>query len=135
MKKVFIGTNVFLRFLTKDDDSQYENCRDLFKSAIEGELVLTTSAMVIAELIWTLLSYYKVPKADVIEKVSIIIGAEGLHIPEKNIIMDALILFGRKNIDYIDAYNAVLMRHLGVSEIYSYDEDFDTIEGLKRNEP
>ncbi len=135
MKKVFIDTNVFLRFLTKDNDSQYEDCRDLFKRAIEGELVLTTSAMVIAELIWTLLSYYKVPKADVIEKVSIIIGTESLHIPEKNIIMDALILFGRKNIDYIDAYNAVLMRHLGLSEIYSYDEDFDIIESLKRNEP
>jgi predicted nucleic acid-binding protein len=136
MKKLFfIDTNILLRFLTKDNNSKYEKCRDIFKKAMEGEIVLTTSAMVIAELIWTLLSYYKVPKADAIEKVLIIVGTENLHIPEKDTIMDALVLFGRKNIDYIDAYNAVFMRHHGLSEIYSYDEDFDAIEGIQRKEP
>jgi len=135
MKKLFIDSNIFLRFLTRDDNSKYEKCRDIFKKAMEGEIVLTTSAMVIAELIWTLLSYYKVPKADVIEKVSIIVGTESLHIPEKDMIMDALVLYGRKNIDYIDAYNAVFMRHYGLSEIYSYDEDFEAIEGIQRKEP
>jgi predicted nucleic acid-binding protein len=135
MKRQFIDTDIFLRFLTRDDPSRYEKCRDIFKKAIEGEIALATSAMVIAELIWTLLSYYKVPKADVIEKVSIIVATESLHIPEKDRIMDALVLYGRKNIDYIDAYNAVSMRHDGLKEIYSYDEDFDAIEGIQRKEP
>jgi predicted nucleic acid-binding protein len=135
MKRVFIDTNVFLRFLTKDDNSRYERCKEVFRKAVEGEIVLATSAIVIAELIWTLIFYYKVPKADVIEKVSIIVGTEGLHLPEKDMIMDALILYGRKNTDYIDAYNAVSMRRQGLSEIYSYDEDFDAIEGVQRKEP
>ena len=135
MNRQFIDTNIFLRFLTRDDPSKDEGCRDIFKKAIEGEIALATSAMVIAELIWTLLSYYKVPKVDVIEKVSIIVATESLHIPEKDRIMDALVLYGRKNIDYIDAYNAVSMRHDGLTEIYSYDEDFDAIEGIQRKEP
>ncbi len=92
MKKVFIDTNIFLRFLTKDDNSKYERCKEIFKKAVEGEIVLATSAMVIVELVWTLLSYYKVPKADVVEKVSIIVGTESLHIPEKDMVMDALVL-------------------------------------------
>jgi predicted nucleic acid-binding protein len=50
-------------------------------------------------------------------------------------IADALVLYARKNIDYIDAFNAVLMRYNGLNEILSYDEDFDTIEGIKRKEP
>jgi predicted nucleic-acid-binding protein len=91
--------------------------------------------MVIAELIWTLSSYYKVPKDDVIEKVSIIIGTENLYIPDKDIIADAIVLYSRKNIDYIDAYNAVFMKYHGLDEIYSYDKDFDMIEGIKRGEP
>ncbi|GBD98110.1 tRNA(fMet)-specific endonuclease VapC [bacterium BMS3Abin07] len=135
MAKKFIDTNIFLRYLTKDDPVKYDKCKAVFKKAIEGKAELATSEMVIAELIWTLLSYYKVPKADVIEKVSIIVGTEGLHIPGKDIIADALVLYSRKNIDYIDAYNAVFMKYHGFDEIYSYDGDFDAIEGIKREEP
>ena len=135
MMKMFVDTNIFLRYLTKDDPSKYEKCKDLFKKAIEGKITLATSGMVIAELIWTLLSYYKVPKADVIEMVSIIVGTENLFIPEVDIIADALVLYSRKNIDYIDAYNAVYMKHYDYDEIYSYDRDFDSVEGIKREEP
>jgi Predicted nucleic-acid-binding protein, contains PIN domain len=135
MKKRFIDTNIFLRYLTRDDPSKYDNCREIFKKAIEGKIALVTSGMVIAELVWTLLSYYKIAKADIVEKVTIIVSTENLFIPDKNIIADALVLYSRKNIDYIDAYNAVFMKYHGLDEIYSYDRDFDAIEGIKRTEP
>lgn len=135
MEKAFIDTNIFLRYLTRDDPVKYEHCREIFKKAIEDEITLFTSEMVIAELIWTLLSYYKVPKADVIEKVSIIISTNNLHLFNKNIIVDSLVLYSRKNIDYIDAYNAVFMAYHGLERIYSYDADFDMVEGMQREEP
>lgn len=135
MNAKFVDTNIFIRYLTKDDPTKYDRCRELFKRALEGKIILASSGMVIAELIWTLLSYYKVSKADVIEKVSIIVATESLHIPDKDIIADALVLYGRKNIDYIDAYNAVFMKYHGYREIYSYDRDFDLVEEIKREEP
>jgi len=135
MNKTFIDTNIFLRYLTKDDFSKYNKCREIFKKAVEGEVELATSGIVIAELIWTLLSYYKVQKADVIEKISVIVSTDNLHIPDKDIITDALVLYSRKNIDYIDAYNAVFMKRYGFGEIYSYDEDFDAVENIKRTAP
>jgi len=135
MERKFIDTNIFLRFLTKDDPSKYDKCKELFKRAMEGKINLATSSLVVAELIWTLLSYYKVSKADVIEKVSIIVGTETIHIPEKDIIADALILYSRENIDYIDSYNAVFMKQNGLNEILSYDSDFDVIDRIKREEP
>ena len=135
MENKFLDTNVFLRYLTKDHLSKYERCREMFKKALEGEIVISTSGMVIAELIWTLLSYYKVPKAEVIEKVSVILGTENLFIPDKDVLADALVLYGRKNIDFIDAYHAVFMKYHGLREIYSYDEDFDIIEDIQRREP
>lgn len=134
MAKKFIDTNIFLRYLTRDDPAKYEKCRELFKKTIEGKTSIATSGIVIAELIWTLLSYYKVPKADVVEKVSIIVSTENLYIPDKDIIMDALLLYSMKNIDYIDAYNAVFMKYSGLDEIYSYDEDFDIVQNIKRTE-
>ena len=135
MGRKFIDTNIFLRYLTKDDPSRYEKCREIFKSATEGKIELFTSEMVIAELIWTLLSYYKVSKGEVIEELSIIVGTENLYIPDKNIIADALLLYSRKNIDYIDAYNAMFMKYYNSPEIYSYDQDFDLVEDIKREEP
>ncbi len=136
MEKVFVDTNIFLRYLTKDDVAKFNRCREVFKKAIKGEIFLFTSEMVIAELIWTLLSYYRVPKAEVIEKVSIIIGTRNLHIVNKAIIADSLVLYGQKNIDYIDAYNAVFMKFHGLEKIYSYDEDFDAVDGMiEREEP
>jgi predicted nucleic acid-binding protein len=135
MEPKFADTNIFLRYLTRDDPVKYERCRDIFKKAIEGKILLATSGMVIAELIWTLLSYYKVPKSEIVEKISIIINMENLYIPDEKIITDALVLYSRKNIDYIDAYNTILMRNHRINEIYSYDEDFDVVEGIKRKEP
>jgi predicted nucleic acid-binding protein len=136
MERVFVDTNIFLRYLTKDDPAKYDRCREVFKRAIEGEISLFTSELVIAELIWTLLSYYRVPKAEVIEKVSIIISTSNLHLDNKSIIADSLVLFSQKNIDYIDAYNAVFMKSQGLKKLYSYDEDFDTIDGMvERKEP
>lgn len=135
MENKFVDTNIFLRYLTGDNHPKYERCRRLFKRAVEGELGLSTSVMVIAELVWTLLSYYKVPKAEVVEKVSVIIGSENIFIPDKNLLADALVLYAQKNIDFIDAYNAVFMKYNGLHEIYSYDEDFETIEDIERKEP
>ena len=135
MRNKFVDTNVFLTYLTQDDPSTYERCREMFKKALEGEIALSTSGMVIAELIWTLLSYYKVPKAEVIEKVSVILATENLFIPDKDVLADALVLYARKNIDFIDAYNTVFMKYQGLREIYSYDEDFDPIEDIERKEP
>src|SRR3989304_7550290 len=93
MERKFIDTNIFLRFLTKDDPSKYDKCKELFKRAMEGKINLATSSLVVAELIWTLLSYYKVSKADVIEKVSIIVGTETIHIPEKRILLQMPLSF------------------------------------------
>jgi len=96
MEKVFIDTNIFLRYLTKEDPAKYEQCREIFKRAMDGELSLFTSEMVVAELIWTLLSYYKVAKADVIEKVSIIISSQNLHISNRDLIADSSFFTARR---------------------------------------
>lgn len=57
MPKVFVDTNVFLRFLTRDDPVKAEKARRLFTAAMAGELVAETSLLVVAEIVWTLESY------------------------------------------------------------------------------
>jgi predicted nucleic acid-binding protein len=47
----------------------------------------------------------------------------------------ALQLFERHPIDFIDAYHGALMLARGLTTVYSYDTDFDRLQGLKRVEP
>lgn len=135
MKKIFVDTNIFLRFLTADEPEKYKRCRELFEKAVHGEISLITSDMVVAELIWTLASFYRVPKEEIIEKISIIVNTPNISIPNKRLIMDTLVLFSQKSIDYIDAYNAVLAKYYNCEQIFSYDKHFDRIEYLRRLEP
>jgi len=55
--------------------------------------------------------------------------------PQKDLILNALTLYGDKNIDYVDAYNALLLKEQGIKEVYSYERHFDKIDWVSRIEP
>jgi len=46
MKKCFIDTNYFLRFLLKDDEKQFNIVYSLFQKGINREIQLFTSVVV-----------------------------------------------------------------------------------------
>jgi predicted nucleic-acid-binding protein len=96
---------------------------------------LFTTEMVIAEIIWVLESYYELPKKEVQEMVGKILITPFLLCPQKDRILNALTLYGDKNIDYIDAYNASILREQGIKEVCSYDRHFDRIDWISWIEP
>ena len=100
-----------------------------------GEETLFTSEMVIAEIIWVLESYYNLEKIDVRTRMEKIINTQNLHCPNREIIINALSIYVEKNIDYIDAYNAFMLKLNRIKEIYSFDKHFDRVSWLKRIEP
>jgi predicted nucleic acid-binding protein len=131
----FVDTNVFLRFLVNDDPAQADACEALFRNAIAGDEALCTSEMVIAEIIWVLESYYELKKADIRESVEKILNTRNLDCPNSEIIISALSIYVEKNIDFIDAFNAFILKRDEINEIYSYDKHFDRVDWIKRIEP
>ncbi|MEA3385356.1 MAG: PIN domain-containing protein [Thermodesulfobacteriota bacterium] len=131
----FLDTNIFIRFLTDDDPEKADACEKTFKKAVKKEETLFTTDMVIAEIVWVLESFYKLPKNEVRDKIEKILNTTNLICPHKNMILSALILYSEKNIDYIDAYNALIMKEKGIKELYSYDKHYDRIDWLTRLEP
>jgi predicted nucleic-acid-binding protein len=131
----FIDTNIFLRFLTNDDPGKAQCCEKLFKKTIKDEEQLFTSELVIAEIVWVLEFYYGLSKEEVKEKVEKILNTKNLFCPNRSILYESLALYLLKNIDFIDAYNSLIMKQNSISEIYSYDLDFDRISGIRRIEP
>ena len=133
----FIDTNVFLRFLTNDDPEKAAKCRQLLQSAAAGDLKLYTTDLVIAELIWVLQSpkTYNLSPAEILEITMPLLTIKNLHYPCKNIFPNIMELFQTENIDYIDAYNSVIMLGRNIDTIYSYDRHYDLLPGVVRKEP
>lgn len=136
MDKVFVDTNVFLRFLTNDDPPKASRAEAFFKKAVAGKVKLVTNLMVIAEIIWTLESYYGLEKDDIESKVSKILNTPNLEVEGVGSLMKALYLYISKNMDFIDAYNACYMKENNLNQILTFDKKhFSRVEWLERIEP
>lgn len=131
----FLDTNIFIRFLTDDVPEKVDACEEIFKKAVEKQETLFTTDLVIADIVWVLESFYELPKNEIQDKVQKILNTPNLICPHKDLILNALILYNEKNIDYIDAYNALILKENGIEELYSYDKHYDRIDWLTRLEP
>lgn len=131
----FVDTNIFLRYLTNDLPETASACEELFRRAVEEDEWLFTTEMVVAEIIWVLESYYELPKSNIQGKLEKILNTPNLLCTQKETILEALSLYSEKNIDYIDAYNAVILREQNIEQAYSYDAHYDRIAWIKRMEP
>ena len=131
----FIDTNLFIRYFTRDDEEKAQRVLSLLKRVERGEEKITTSSLVIFETIFTLESFYQVPKQQVKELMFPILNLKGLKLPDKGLYQQALDNYVKKNVSFTDAFNATFMLKKGIKELYSYDEDFDKIKGIKRLTP
>ena len=120
--KYFVDTNIFLRFLTNDISSQAEAVGSLLQKAIKGEIVLQTSVLVLAEIVWTLESYYNLTKQEVKSHILAILNTHGIEVEDASLVGKAVLLYAEKNIDFIDAYNIYWMEEQGIERIYTFDK-------------
>lgn len=131
----FLDTSIFIRFLTDDVPEKADACEEILKKAVEKQETLFTTDLVIAEIVWVLESFYELPKNEIQDKVEKILNTPNLICLHKDLILSALISYSEKNIDYIDAYNALILKENGIEELYSYDKHYDRIDWLTRLEP
>jgi len=136
MNERFVDTNFFLRFLTNDDPAKARRAGALFKDAVAGKVQLRTGLLVVAEIVWTLESFYGLEKKDIAEKVSIILNTPNLVCPEARLIRLALDLYVEQNIDFIDAYHAFYLKDEQLTTVVTYDrKHFGRVNWLEILEP
>lgn len=127
----FAETNLFLRFLTNDVPDQADKVETLLHRAGKGEVKLVTTGLVIAEIVWTLESFYQVPKADIQDKVLAILNTPGLEVENADLLLQAAVMYAEKNVDFIDAFNAAWMMKQDVENAYTFDQKhFNRFEGI-----
>ncbi len=131
----FLDTNILVRLLTDDDPEKSARALALLQKVERGEEQLVTSPMVIFETVFTLQKTYHAPRRVIREGIEAVISLRGLRLANKTLYLSALDGYVENNISFADAYNAAFMRSRRLSEIYTWDTDFDKIEGIARFEP
>ena len=132
----FIDTNLFLRYFTRDDEEKAQKVLELLKRVETNEEKIITSSLVMFEVIFTLESFYNSKREEIKELIFPLLQLRGLKLTDKEIFCEALTLYTeKKNLSFADAFNAAFAIKRGIKEIYSYDTDFDRIEGIKRLTP
>ncbi|MCR4418622.1 MAG: PIN domain-containing protein [Clostridia bacterium] len=121
MKKAWVDANVVLRFLLRDDERLYAKAARIMDLVEEGQLLLLVSPLTVAELVWTLESFYALPRERIREVLSAFLTASGVEAEERQVVLAALEDYVEQNVDFIDAY---LARHAvarGVPLVCTFD--------------
>jgi uncharacterized protein len=136
MKTCFVDTNLFIRYLTNDDQKKADRVENLLRDASTGKLKLITTEMVIAEIVWVLESSYDMKPKDISPMIKGILSTPGLEVLNEINVKRAVQLYNEFNIDFIDAYIAAVMEQRNINELYSFDrKHISRLPGITRIEP
>jgi predicted nucleic acid-binding protein len=132
----FDDANIFIRHLTCDDAEKAQACFDLFRRAERNEIKLATSETVIAEVVYILASkqLYDVPREQIRGLLRPHLSLPGLKLTQRRMYLRALDLYATYAIDFEDALLVAQMERQKVTGVYSYDRDFDQVDGITRLE-
>jgi|SRR4051794_2580701 predicted nucleic acid-binding protein len=131
----FLDTNIFLRHLLGDDPNQSPRATPYFQAIDQGLRKARISDIVIFEVVFALERGYRRSKTEIQSAVLPLLDLPGIVLPGKRKFREVFRLYVEKNISFADAYHAVMMRKLELSEIVSFDRDFDRVSNIKRIEP
>ena len=102
---VFVNTNYFLRFILRDNKTQYRITNNYFLKAAKEKISIFTSVIVLFEVYWVLEDYYKLTKNELISILNKIIKMKFLTLNEKEVFQNALNNYSQSNLDLEDSYN------------------------------
>ena len=126
-----IDTNVIVRLFTKNPKEQFVLAKEFFEKVAEGAVVAAISEGVVLESLYVLTKIYGLEKKRVVENLLRLFMMKNVISEEKVIIVEALKILQRRNIDFIDALlcaRAAVQGH----KIYSFDTDIQKC--LKEND-
>lgn len=134
---VFLDTNILIRYLTKDDPEKAARAYAFLLQVEQGTTLATTAEAVIAEVVYVLSSkaLYNVPRPTISQRLTAIIDLPGLRLPNKPIYRRALDLYATTHLDFVDCVVVAQMERAKLTQLLSFDQDFDKIPGITRVEP
>lgn len=123
MKRYFVDTNVIVRFLLHDVQTQYDATMALFEQAKSSNADIFLVPEVLFEIDYVLTKVYHVKKTIIVNNLKEIITTPYIHVLEREQLIEALSLYERLSIKFVDAYLFSIAKK-EQAEVFSFDQDF-----------
>lgn len=108
--------------------------RKLVEKADSGELTLVVFPIIVAEVFYTLESFYDIERNLVAEKLAAFLKGRGIEVVERERIFETLKRCREQNAHFADSYLAAAAIELS-EPVASFDRDFDKFKGVRRIQP
>lgn len=133
----YIDTDPIVRMLTGDDPDKQLAALRLFTQVEQGELLIAAPITVIADAVFVLSSarIYRLPRSEITALLLPLVQLPGFRIPQKHVVIRALVIYGETRIDFGDAVLIAAMEADGARTLISHDRHFDRLSGIQRVEP
>lgn len=127
-----IDTNVLVRFLTRDDEQQYELARHLIQSQLDVGAAIFISLLVVLETEWVLRSRYSLSKSRIIEVMTGLLESRETVFEDESSLEEALFSWRESNADFADCLIVARSRRLGCHKVVSFDAKAAKLPGGER---
>lgn len=141
MVVIFVDANVFLRALAhprdRNGDRRAEAAQMLFRQAGRGEVEITTSDAILAEVAFVLTAraHYQLPAVEAATLMNSILQLRGFRHRDKSVFERALQMWASiPRLGFVDALAAVYAEAPGI-QLATFDSHFDGLPGIVRWEP
>jgi len=134
MKTIILDTNVILRLLLADHPKHSLESKQLFELAESGYIRLHITEVVLAELVWTLASFFEFSRGQIATELRGLVLHDGVVMDEKDVALLALERFSAINADFADCHAAALSLTRKQS-VTSFDKDFKKFKDINWKVP
>ena len=105
---VLLDTNVILRFVLGDDEAHQEQAKRLFRQAVEGHVRLLLPTLVVAQVVWTLESFYQASREYITNVLHALVATPGVILLEPRVVPRCVEIYSACNVEIVDAYLVAL---------------------------
>lgn len=125
-----IDTNVLVRFLTRDDQAQFQRAQRIIEREVRAGEPVFISLIVLLETEWVLRSRYELTKSEILATFSDLLSCYDLRFEDDAAIEEALYTWKNSTAQFADCLIAARHRACGCRATASFDAGALGIPGM-----
>ena len=119
---IAVDTNIIIRFLVKDDDTQASKVFDRFKKAEANKETFFVTSVVVLEVIWVLESVYEYSREEILSAMESLTRLTILRFENIDLIHDFFSFSKKSNHDLSDVLIGLCARYNGCDYTITFDK-------------
>lgn len=127
-KVYLIDTNVVLRYLLGDHPEFSPKAEAFMTDVSTGTKKAEILDIVIVECVYVMENFYKIPKTEIVEKLSSLLNFTGIVNPDRSELLEAVLKFKDSNVDIVDCILAACSSPEKV--VISFDKDMKKLKAV-----